>query len=138
MLTFALIVAGIISILLMLVVLIQNPKGGGLASNFSAGNQIFGAGKTSDLVEKLTWGFAIAIIVISLYASSYNAVNMEDIQTSEGRTDIENLLENSPATGSPVAPPPSSNENTPPPTNSNDEGVQGGSIEDANELNQEQ
>ena len=97
MLTFALIIAGIISVLLMLVVLIQNPKGGGLASNFSAGNQIFGAGKTSDLVEKLTWAFAIGIIVISVYTSSYNRPNPDDLDFEEGRTDIEELLENSPA-----------------------------------------
>ena len=98
MLTFALIVAGIISILLMLVVLIQNPKGGGLASNFSAGNQIFGAGKTSDLVEKLTWGFAIAIILISVYTSSFNRpTNADDLQLEEGRTDIEDILDNAPA-----------------------------------------
>jgi preprotein translocase subunit SecG len=98
MLTFALIVAGIISILLMLVVLIQNPKGGGLASNFSAGNQIFGAGKTSDLVEKLTWGFAIAIILISVYTSSFNRpTNTDDLRLEEGRTDIEDILDNAPA-----------------------------------------
>lgn len=89
----------------MLVVLIQNPKGGGLASNFSAGNQIFGAGKTSDLVEKLTWGFAIAIILISLYTSSFNTFQVDDTGIDEGRTDIENLLENSPPATLPPATP---------------------------------
>ena len=52
--TWILIIGAIISILLMLVVLVQNPKGGGLASNFSQGNQIFGVEKTTDIVEKIT------------------------------------------------------------------------------------
>lgn len=45
-------------ILLMAVVLIQNPKGGGIDSNFggSAANQMFGAAKSTDFIEKLTWG----------------------------------------------------------------------------------
>lgn len=54
------------AILLILVVLIQNPKGGGIASNFSAGNNIMGVRKTSDFIEKLTWGLAIGIIVLTL------------------------------------------------------------------------
>lgn len=64
---------GIIAAVLMIaIVLIQNPKGGGLASNFSSSNQIFGVKRTSEGVEKLTWIFAIAILVVSLGASSYN------------------------------------------------------------------
>ena len=57
----------------MLIILIQNPKGGGLASNFSQGNQIFGVEKTTDIVEKITWIGALVIVVISLVASSYNS-----------------------------------------------------------------
>jgi preprotein translocase subunit SecG len=68
-----LIIAIIVSILLMLIILIQNPKGGGLASNFSQGNQIFGVEKTTDIVEKITWIGALVIVVISLVASSYNS-----------------------------------------------------------------
>jgi preprotein translocase subunit SecG len=58
----------ITSILLVLVVLVQNPKGGGLSSSFGggAGNQIMGAKKTTDFLEKATWTLAIALIVLSL------------------------------------------------------------------------
>ena len=70
--TWILILAIIVSLLLMLVILVQNPKGGGLASNFSQGNQIFGVEKTTDIVEKITWIGAIVIVVISLVAASYN------------------------------------------------------------------
>jgi preprotein translocase subunit SecG len=69
--TWLLIIAIIVSILLMLVILVQNPKGGGLASNFSQGNQIFGVEKTTDIVEKITWIGALLLVVISLAAASY-------------------------------------------------------------------
>ena len=68
MLLFVLILILISAILLILVVLAQNPKGGGLSSQFggSGASNIIGVKKTSDLLEKLTWGFAIAILVFSL------------------------------------------------------------------------
>lgn len=72
--TWILILGIIVSILLMLVVLVQNPKGGGLASNFSQGNQIFGVEKTTDIVEKVTWIGALIIVLISLAAASFNSV----------------------------------------------------------------
>ncbi|MEO1437800.1 MAG: preprotein translocase subunit SecG [Bacteroidota bacterium] len=61
-----------VCVLLMGVVLIQNPKGGGLDATFggSAGaNQMFGAAKTTDLIEKITWGLAITLFVLCLITS---------------------------------------------------------------------
>ena len=57
------------SLLLIGVVLIQNSKGGGLASNFSSSNQIMGVRKTTDFVEKATWTLAIVICVLSIISS---------------------------------------------------------------------
>lgn len=59
------------SILLVLVVLVQNPKGGGLSSTFGggSGNQIMGAKKTTDFLEKATWTLAIALISLSLLSN---------------------------------------------------------------------
>ena len=57
------------SILITLIVLLQNGKGGGLASNFTAGNQTFGVRQTTDILEKITWGLAIFILVVSIAAS---------------------------------------------------------------------
>ncbi len=74
MLTIILIIGIIAAVLTILIVLIQNPKGGGLASNFSAGNQLFGAKQTTEGVEKLTWIFISIILVVSLVSSSYNGV----------------------------------------------------------------
>ena len=48
------------SALLVLVVLLQNGKGEGLASNFIAGNQTFGVRQTADLLEKVSWGLVVA------------------------------------------------------------------------------
>ena len=59
----------IISVLLGLIVLVQNPKGGGLAANFSGGNQFMGARQTADFLEKASWGLAIALLVLTLTAS---------------------------------------------------------------------
>jgi preprotein translocase subunit SecG len=57
------------AILLIGVVLIQKSKGGGLASNFSSSNQYMGVRKTTDFVEKATWGLAIIICVLSVLTS---------------------------------------------------------------------
>ena len=61
----------ITSILLVLIVLIQNPKGGGLSSTFGggSGNQIMGAKKTTDFLEKSTWTLAIVLISLSLLSN---------------------------------------------------------------------
>lgn len=61
----------IASILLMAIVLVQNSKGGGLASGFSSGSQVMGVVKTTDILEKLTWGFAIGIFVLSISAAAF-------------------------------------------------------------------
>lgn len=57
----------VIAALLMIgIVLIQESKGGGLASNFSSYNQIGGVRKTTDFIEKTTWSLAAAMVVISI------------------------------------------------------------------------
>ena len=56
----------IASILITLIVLLQNGKGGGLASNFTAGNQTFGVRQTTDILEKITWGLVAFIFVVSI------------------------------------------------------------------------
>lgn len=58
----------IASVLLVLAVLAQNPKGG-MAANFGASNQVMGVRQTSDFLEKSTWTLAVALVVLSLLAS---------------------------------------------------------------------
>jgi preprotein translocase subunit SecG len=58
----------IASVLLILAVLAQNPKGG-MAANFGASNAVMGVRQTTDFLEKSTWGLSIAILLLSLVAT---------------------------------------------------------------------
>ncbi|MDR2962715.1 MAG: preprotein translocase subunit SecG [Bacteroidales bacterium] len=60
----------ITSILLVLIVLVQNSKGGGLVSDFAATNQMMGVRKTTDFLEKATWGLAIALVVFCIVGTT--------------------------------------------------------------------
>ena len=84
----------VVAVLLILVVLAQNPKGGGLSSQFggSGTTQLMGVKKTGDLLEKLTWGFAIALLVLSVSTNFIqpdveddilSSPNLENTQTPE-------------------------------------------------------
>ena len=57
----------IASILLIVVVYVQNPKGGGLSSDFGAAQQIGGVQKTNDFIEKTTWTLASFIALASIF-----------------------------------------------------------------------
>jgi preprotein translocase subunit SecG len=58
-----------VCVLLVLIVLVQNPKGGGLASSFSSSNQFMGVKRTADFIEKATWGFAAVLFLLSVVAT---------------------------------------------------------------------
>ena len=75
------------SALLVLVVLLQNGKGEGLASNFIAGNQTFGVRQTADLLEKVSWGLVAFILVLSIVTSFTTGTNGADM-------DVTNQIEN--------------------------------------------
>lgn len=77
----------IAAVLLTIVVLLQNGKGQGLASNFVAGNQTFGVRQTADILEKVTWGLVVFIFVLSVISSFTTGSNRADI-------DVTNKIEN--------------------------------------------
>jgi len=56
----------LVCVLLILVVLIQNSKGGGIQSQFGAANQIMGVKRGTEVIEKLTWGLAIGMFFLSI------------------------------------------------------------------------
>ncbi len=60
-----------VAFFLVAAVLIQNPKGGGVDTTFGGGaaNQMFGAARSADLIEKATWGLAIALFVLCILAT---------------------------------------------------------------------
>jgi len=68
MLTLVITLIIIDAILLVLVVLAQNPKGSGLSAQFggSGATQLMGVKRTTDIMEKITWGLAIALVILTL------------------------------------------------------------------------
>ena len=77
----------IAAILLILVVLLQNGKGQGMASNFVAANQTLGVRQTADILEKITWGLVVFIIVVSVVASFTTG-------TAKAGLDVSDKIEN--------------------------------------------
>jgi len=86
-----------VAVLLVLVVLAQNSKGGGLSNQFggSGASNIIGVKKTGDLLEKLTWGFVITIMILAL---STNLVTQNTRSTNQV---LERAGEKAPATSQP-------------------------------------
>jgi preprotein translocase subunit SecG len=57
----------IVALLLIIAVLVQNPKGGGIDSTYGSGaNQMFGAARSADAIEKITWYLAAALFVLCI------------------------------------------------------------------------
>ena len=81
------ILAIVAAVVLGAIVLIQNPKGGGLSGSFGGvGQQLLGARHSTDIVEKLTWGFAAALLVFCLSTAFFidkNAVTKTQLPKSE-------------------------------------------------------
>lgn len=92
------------SVLMCGIVLIQESKGGGLASSFASSNQIMGVRKTTDFLEKATWGLAAAMVVLSIVSAAFiTKVSVEEnpinITAPAQPTDAGNVP-TFPATGS--------------------------------------
>ena len=84
----------VIAALLMIgIVLIQESKGGGLASNFSSSNQIMGVRKTTDVIEKTTWTLAAAMVVFSVICA-YVAPTASTEQSVLEKAAIETITTN--------------------------------------------
>ena len=96
-------------VLLILIVLVQNPKGGGMATNFSAANQILGVNKTTEGVEKITWTLAGILLVLSLAGPFFVNKSGGSSKESLMKENIEN------ATPGATAPAPAPQGTTPPP-----------------------
>ncbi len=102
------------SIILGLIILIQNPKGGGLSASFGGiGNQLMGVKQTTDVLEKGTWLFAGFVAILCLTSALF-------IPKGSGNEQRDRLLNEAPA-GSPALP--NQNTNTVPLTNSKQQPV---------------
>ena len=88
----------LVSVLMCLIVLIQNSKGGGLAAGFASSNQIMGVRKTTDFLEKATWTLAGLMVVISILAAysipsadvvdSFDAQAVGTYETAAGNAEL--------------------------------------------------
>jgi len=70
MYTFISVLIFIVCFLIVLLVLVQNSKGGGLASSFSSSNQVMGVRKTTDFLEKGTWILAASLVILCIGATA--------------------------------------------------------------------
>jgi preprotein translocase subunit SecG len=68
-------------LLLGIIVLVQNPKGGGLSQTFGGANQFMGARRTTDFLEKSTWVLAVALCVLSII-SAFTIPNHSEVDST--------------------------------------------------------
>lgn len=92
---FLIVIAAIAAVLVILIVLVQNPKGGGFSSAFGgsqAASQLMGASRSTDVLEKITWGFASTIMAICLIIAFFSKSKLGTTPTTPtngGETPIE-------------------------------------------------
>ena len=102
-------------IIQVLIVLVQNSKGGGLAANFTSAGQSMGVRKTADFLEKSTWTLAAAILILCVVATA-SIPRSTVAEQSRIRTQIDNAVDPNAIPTLPTAVPPAS---TTPSTESN-------------------
>lgn len=100
-------------ILQVLIVLVQNSKGGGLAANFTSTGQTMGVRKTADFLEKSTWTLAAAILILCVVATA-TIPRGGETQQSRISTQINNAVDPNAIPTLPTAVPPVSTTTTPP------------------------
>ncbi|SHF04666.1 protein translocase subunit secG [Mariniphaga anaerophila] len=106
----------IVCVLLILIVLVQNSKGGGLASNFQSSNQIMGVRKTTDFLEKATWVLAGALLVLSIMGSAFIPREQIGQEQSRVREQVETAVDPTQVPNFPTtAPEATTDENAPAP-----------------------
>ena len=87
-----------LSFLLVLVIMVQNPKGGGLASTFGGDSQqIGGVKKTTDFLDRSTWILASLLFLLILFSNitlnSGDEVNQSELLKNNDDIVIEEILE---------------------------------------------
>lgn len=92
----------IVSVILGLIILVQNPKGGGLSGNVAGfGNQFMGVKQTTDVLEKGTWLFAGIIGLLCIISVIFLGNNA----TTEGNSPLDRVNTGAtPAATTPAAP----------------------------------
>ena len=99
----------IVCILLVLIVLVQNSKGGGLASNFQSSGQVMGVRKTTDFLEKGTWFLAGALLFLSVVGAGFIPREQAE-EGSRVQDQIETAVDPTQVPTFPTTPPPAAEE----------------------------
>ena len=99
----------IVCFLLIVVIMVQNPKGGGLSSTLGGSQMLGGVQKTTDFLDKSTWTLGTILIALILLSSLSFTGTLSDTDSKI----IENTGNTTPAVNTPVAPV----QNTPAATN---------------------
>lgn len=95
----------LVSIVLALFVLIQNPKGGGLVSGGSAGTNMFGVKRTGDVLEKGTWVLIALVVVLSLSITTIAKTGTQSSNGSKIQEQLDKTVAPSPiGSNAPIAP----------------------------------
>lgn len=89
------------SVLLIFVVYIQNPKGGGLSTDFGAAHQLGGVQKTNDFIDKATWSLAGIIAVLSIVLTLRTKAPEAPVQQEEEQTEQGQPQQGQPQQGQP-------------------------------------
>ena len=100
MYTLVVILILIVSVLLGLIVLVQNSKGGGLVSNFGGANQMMGVRQTTDFLEKATWTMAGILVVLCLVSSISLPKNSKE---GAPKSEVEGIIPALPTAEAPAA-----------------------------------
>ena len=100
MYTLVVILILIVSVLLGLIVLVQNSKGGGLVSNFGGANQMMGVRQTTDFLEKATWTLGAILVLLCLISSATLPKNSKE---GAPKSELENIVPSLPSTETPAA-----------------------------------
>lgn len=78
----------IVCFLLIIVIMVQNPKGGGLSSSLGGSQMLGGVQKTTDFLDKSTWTLATILIALILL-SALSFPGMMDANDSKIINDTE-------------------------------------------------
>ncbi len=120
MFTVLVVIIILVCILLAFAILIQNPKGGGLGAGFAnIGNQVMGARRATETIEKATWTLAIALLALTLLSAVFLPKNTGVVVEQE-QSKTEGLLQNRPVTPGPGFNPPPTNSMDPAPAPNNE------------------
>lgn len=100
MYTFITLLIVLVSVLLILLVLVQKPKGGGLAQGSSSINQVMGVKRTTDVVEKGTWVLSLSLLTLALLVNLWIPRN-ENAELDGAATRLEEKVLETPGSSQP-------------------------------------